>query len=301
MHGFGLNHHNIDHLIGPGRPLDSKKYFIVCVDTLGNTQTAFEHSTSPTNSGLKMQFPLFNGRDQVNAAHKLLTESIGIRHLLASTGISWGGYQSMQLAVSYPDFVDGIVPIVGTALWSVERTFRGAWMLWILRTCAGWDGGNYSENPKECATNAISKLIPMLYSEEWWRQYVDVPEAYTRWRIAWGEYYLDIQDARDLYYGIRAVSLGWLGDTPGFNDDYLAALRSIKAKTLFITSKYDQFYSPQQIDLQAKTIPDARVVTIDSVAGHMICCSGDPQATRAVGLALGDFLTQLTARRNARN
>jgi homoserine O-acetyltransferase len=207
----------------------------------------------------------------------------------------------MQLAVSYPDFVDGIVPIVGTALWSVERTFRGAWMLWILRTCAGWDGGNYSENPKECATNAISKLIPMLYSEDWWRQYVDVPEAYTRWRIAWGEYYLDIQDARDLYYGIRAVSLGWLGDTPGFNDDYLAALRSIKAKTLFITSKYDQFYSPQQIDLQAKTIPDARVVTIDSVAGHMICCSGDPQATRAVGLALGDFLTQLTARRNARN
>lgn len=54
MHGFGLNHHQLDHLSGPGRPLDSHTDFIICADELGNTQTTFEHSTSPTNSGLKM-------------------------------------------------------------------------------------------------------------------------------------------------------------------------------------------------------------------------------------------------------
>lgn len=298
MHGFGANHHNIDHRIGPGKPLDSDKYFIVCVDTLGNSQTTFEHSTSPTNSGLKMQFPPFNGRDQVNAAYKLLTEGLGIRHLLASTGISWGGYQSMQLAVSYPDFVDGIVPIVGTALRATHGFFRGPWMLSIIRSCAGWDDGNYNENPRECATNAISALVPYFYSVEWWQRYIDAPEAYTRWRIAWGDYYLDIQDARDLYYHIQVYGRGWLGDTPGFNNDVQAVLRSIRAKTLFITSPYDQFYTPGQIDAQARAIPHARVVSIDSIAGHLICCSGDPQATRAMGLALGEFLTELTEQRN---
>ena len=61
------NHHQFDHLIGPGRPLDTDKYFIICPDELGNTQTTFEHSTSPTNSGLKMKFPVYNGRDKVKA------------------------------------------------------------------------------------------------------------------------------------------------------------------------------------------------------------------------------------------
>ena len=68
LHGFGANHHQFDHLIGPGRPLDTDKYFIICPDALGATQTTFEHSTSPTNSGLKMKFPFYNGRDMVKAA-----------------------------------------------------------------------------------------------------------------------------------------------------------------------------------------------------------------------------------------
>jgi homoserine O-acetyltransferase/O-succinyltransferase len=81
MHGFGLNHHQVDHLICPGRPLDTDKYFIICSDSLGNTQNTFEHSTSPTNSGLKMAFPAYNLRDRVKAEHKLVTEGLGIPRL----------------------------------------------------------------------------------------------------------------------------------------------------------------------------------------------------------------------------
>jgi pimeloyl-ACP methyl ester carboxylesterase len=143
MHGYGANHHSGDHLIGPGRPLDTEKYFIICSDSLGATQTTFEHSTSPTNSGLKMKFPFYNGRDRVRAEYKLVTEGLGIPHLFAISGISDGAYYSVQFAVSYPDFMDGIFPISGGA-----RAPRGS----SLRLCCGRSSSPVPAGMKETTT-----------------------------------------------------------------------------------------------------------------------------------------------------
>ena len=123
QHGMAANHHSFDHMIGPGKPLDTDKYFIICPDALGATQTTFEHSTSPTNSGLKMTFPYYNLRDMVKANYRLLTQELGIPHLLAVTGVSMGAMQSVQFAVSYPDFMDAIFPIVGGALWGTDVAY----------------------------------------------------------------------------------------------------------------------------------------------------------------------------------
>jgi len=295
MHGWGLNHHQVDHLIGPGKPFDTDKYFIICTDELGNSQTSFEHSTSPTNSGLKMKFPAYNGRDKVKAEHKLITEALQIPHLLAVSGYSSGAQDTMQFAVSYPDFMDGILPMGGGAKDGTQGFFFGALYMSILETCAGWDGGNYDENPKQCAANALSTFVPYFYTREWWDQNIDTPESYTNWRNQMGAYYLDIQDARDLYYRMMAAGSGWAGDTPGFNGDFNAVLRSIKAKTLFIYNIRDQFYLPYQIDAQVKEIRDARAVAIDSPAGHLICCNADPNATHRLGEAIGQFLRELSA------
>jgi homoserine O-acetyltransferase len=297
QHGFGLNHHQGDHLIGPGRPLDTDKYFIICTDELGNTNTTFEHSSSPTNSGLKMRFPAYNGRDRTKAKHKLLTQALGIAHLLAVTGISDGAEQSIQFSVSYPDFMDGSFPISGGVLGGTQGFFFVPLMLSVIESCDGWDGGDYDENPAQCATNALSVLISHFYTRDWWEQYVDTPEAYTKWRNQWGDYYLDIQDARDLYYSAMKWGRGWVGDTPGFGDDLFAALGSIKAKTLFIHSPHDQFVPPHYVEIQVNAIPDARAVAIDSNAGHLICCNADPQADRRMGQAIREFLKELQVKR----
>jgi homoserine O-acetyltransferase len=166
-HGFAAHHHFFDHMIGPGRPLDTDKYFIICPDLLGATQTGYEHTTSATNSGLKMKFPFFNQRDRVNASHRLVTETLGIPHLLAVTGISSGAEDGLQYAVSYPQFIDGIIPVSGGALWSAGFS-RGRLAQSILETCIGWADGNYDVNPQPCATNAISQWVPYLYTQEWW-------------------------------------------------------------------------------------------------------------------------------------
>ena len=112
----------------------------------------------------------------------------------------------MQFAVSYPDFMDGIFPIVGGTPFTTQGPLIGSQMISVIESCGGWDGGNYDENPKACAATALSELMPYFYTRDWWEQNVDTPEAYTRWRNAWGAYYLDIQDARDLYYRTMAGS-----------------------------------------------------------------------------------------------
>src|SRR3954468_14000131 len=73
------NHHRLDFLIGPGKALDTDKYFIICTDAIANGLT-----TSPSNSTAqpRMQFPKFLIRDMVVSQHRLMTEHLGIDHVV---------------------------------------------------------------------------------------------------------------------------------------------------------------------------------------------------------------------------
>ncbi len=93
------NHHRLDFLIGPGKALDPTRYFIVATDAIGNGLT-----TSPSNSTSqpRMQFPRFLIRDMVASQHRLLTEHLGVKHVVAVIGPSMGGMQALQWGVSHP-------------------------------------------------------------------------------------------------------------------------------------------------------------------------------------------------------
>ncbi|WP_158600241.1 alpha/beta fold hydrolase [Fibrisoma montanum] len=95
----------------PGNIADSTRYFTIVVDALGNGV-----SSSPSNSTTQpgAQFPQFSIRDMVRSEYELVTKHLGLTHLHTVTGISMGGMQSFEWLVTYPDFVDHVVPIVGT-------------------------------------------------------------------------------------------------------------------------------------------------------------------------------------------
>src|SRR2546423_7950277 len=76
---ISANHHRLDFMIGPGKALDTDKYFIICTDAISNGLT-----TSPSNSKSqpRMQFPKFVMRDMVESQYRLLKEKLGIDHLV---------------------------------------------------------------------------------------------------------------------------------------------------------------------------------------------------------------------------
>ena len=139
------NHHRLDFLIGPGKALDTDKYFIVCTDAIGNGLT-----TSPSNSTAQphMKFPKFLIRDMVTSQKRLM-EHLGIDHVVAVVGPSMGGMQTLQWGVSYPDFMDSLValvPLARTPAWTVTvlEATRKAIML-----DPAWRNGDYAEPPEQ--------------------------------------------------------------------------------------------------------------------------------------------------------
>ena len=99
------------HQIGPGKLVDSSKYFVILVDSFGNGV-----SSSPSNSALQPgdRFPRFTIADMVESQHQLLTRVLGLTHLHAVVGVSMGGMQVFEWMTRHPDFMDKGVSIVGS-------------------------------------------------------------------------------------------------------------------------------------------------------------------------------------------
>jgi homoserine O-acetyltransferase len=97
--------------VGPGRLVDTSRFFVILVDALGNGV-----ASSPSNSRRQPggAFPRFTIRDMVEAQYRLVTDTLKLTRLHAIVGISMGGMQAFEWMVSYPDFTSRVVTIVGS-------------------------------------------------------------------------------------------------------------------------------------------------------------------------------------------
>ena len=142
--------------IGSNKLVDSTKYFVIAVDALGNGV-----SSSPSNSQSqpRMKFPKFTIRDMVNTQHELLTKTLHLNHVKAVMGISMGGMQTFQWIVSYPDFMDKAIPIVGSPQPTpYDLVFIRA-QLRAITNDPDWNNGNYTNNPARVAEAEFLALI----------------------------------------------------------------------------------------------------------------------------------------------
>ncbi len=92
-------------LFGPGGPLDARNHYIILPDGIGHG------GSSRPSDGLRMQFPQYTYNDMVKAQHLLLTEHLGVDHLLLVTGTSMGGMHTWLWGCMFPTFMDALFPL----------------------------------------------------------------------------------------------------------------------------------------------------------------------------------------------
>ena len=136
-------------VVGPGRPLDTDKYFILCVNVLsGCMGSAGPMETDPaTGKPYGLNFPVITVADMVRA-QKMLIDHLGIPKLFCVTGGSMGGMQALQWASSYPERVFSAVPIATAARHSAQNiAFHEVGRQEIMAD-PDWCGGDYLNQGK---------------------------------------------------------------------------------------------------------------------------------------------------------
>lgn len=250
-------------LVGPGQPIDSERWFVVCPNMLGSSYgSTGPGSLNPaTGRPWGSDFPRITVRDIV-AAQKGLLDSLGVRRLAAVAGPSLGGYQALQWAVSHPEMVDRVVAAV-TAPYNPAGAVSSGPLQARLSAEPAWNDGHP-------APGAMVELLTALRIDTLTRYGVDT-ELTPR-----------IPDPAQRAAEIRRLARHWAeGFDPGSlvtlalaaeAFDLRAQLASIRAPLLIVNSRTDAVFSPQLVREFAPLLDAAAVpwsyVELDSEKGH---------------------------------
>ncbi len=134
-------------LIGPGRPLDTDRFFVACANVIGGCMgTTGPASTNPeTGRPFGLDFPLVTIRDMVRSQAMLL-DRLGIESLFAVVGGSMGGMQVLQWAATYPERVFAALPIATGARHSAQNIAFHEVGRQAVMADPDWRGGRYLDH-----------------------------------------------------------------------------------------------------------------------------------------------------------
>lgn len=256
---------NWPQLVGPGLAIDSDRMFVVSSNMLGSSwgSTGPRDTDPRTGKPYGPAFPRFAVSDIVRA-QKLLLDSLGVRHLVAVAGPSYGGYQAFQWAVQYPHFMRGIVAAISSPK-SAAGPGPTHKLIAELAADANWNDGWYYERGGIEPTLVKHRIATL-------RRYgIEAQLATT------------IADAQRRGQAIEQIARQW---ARVFDANSMVVLRRaledfdttphfhrIKAKVLYVLSRTDQLFPPSiaaavMRHLDAAGV-DARYFEIDSELGHM--------------------------------
>lgn len=281
-----------DSIIGPGKAIDTNKYFVISSDTLVNLGandptviTTGPASTNPdTGKPYGMDFPIVTIRDFIEV-QKRLVESLGIKKLHMVAGASMGALQTFEWAATYPEMVGRAMPVI--AFGEADANLI-AWLdIWAspIRLDPNWNKGDYYGKTPPDAGLAQALKIVTLHANHWdwanktfgrkWAKEGENPASGFDKRFSI-EAVLDgagaarakISDANHFLYLVKANQLFVAGG--GTLDE---GVKKIKAPVLLIHSPKDLVFPPGGVDdtaarLKATGVP-VEQIQLKGDRGHL--------------------------------
>lgn len=281
-----------DAYVGEDHALDPSKYFIVCVNQIGNGLSTSPHNT-PDESISMSKFPHVRIGDDVVAQERLLREHFGIEQLQLVVGGSMGAQQTYEWAVRFPDKVLRAAPIAGTAKNTPHDFLFTETLNEQIWSDPGWTGGEYSSN-----TEVVDGLkrhahlwATMGFSTEFWKQekwaalgFASKEDFLTNFL----EPYFTAMDPNDLLCNAWKWQRGDVSRHT--NGDLAKALARVTAKTFVMPISEDMFFPPRDCAHEASLLPNGELRIVEDVHGHLGLFAIDPNYMPQIDANLRELL-----------
>lgn len=261
-----------DELIGPGKPIDTDRHFVVCTDLLSGMRvkvdtvvTTGPRSLDPT-TGVPYgpRFPRVTWRDQV-AAQRAVLDAFGVRHLKLVTGPSMGGMLALQWAVTHPGYMDAVLAVSAPIEFSAQERLGFQSSGAAIRSDPLWLFGDYLRygvEPDYGMAWALYGLSDLSNGEAFylpfrWASYLREAQRYD------ANHYLQTIDLHTAYA---------LGSEYG---SMQLGMRRITAPVILLGSEDDDFITPDDLEDAATSLRAAGVraqrVLFAGQHGHLSC------------------------------
>jgi homoserine O-acetyltransferase len=292
-----------DSVIGPGKPIDTKKYFVICANFLGSCygSTGPSSINPATDKPYALNFPLVTVSDWVKTQAQLL-DRLGIPRLLAVLGGSIGGQQALEWALAYPERVEKCMVLAASARLSAQGLAFNAVGRFSIMSDPGFNWGEYYGTRGPQAGLAAARMLAHItyLSEEGMHEKFGrrankgkegfgaefEVESYLNYQ---GRAFVERFDANSYLYITRAMdyydaAAQWGGG------DLVEACKRIKSEMMVVSFSSDWLYPPAHCrDLALALSRNGRAVSyveVPSQYGH----DAFLVETKPVGHLLRNFL-----------
>lgn len=288
---FGGYHSDTEAMMQPGRFISTEKYFIIVPNLLGNGLSSSPSNTPPPFD--KAGFPAISLYDNVVCQHRLVTEKLGLEKISLVVGFSMGAQQAFQWGALYPNMVENIAPLCGSARTSAHNKLFLESCKLALCLDSDFKQGWYATPPIK-GIQAFSRIhASWSFSQDFFRE-----EEYRKMGLssvedvsAFIEGYFRQKDANDLLAMLQTWHNADVSQNPVFKGDLEQALGSITARAIVMPCETDLYFRTKDNELEVAKMPNAELRPIPSIWGHMAPFGVNQPDNLFIDRALADLLS----------
>jgi homoserine O-acetyltransferase/O-succinyltransferase len=257
-------------VIGPGRPIDTDRYYVVMVDPLGTW------GDSKPSDGLGIKFPQYSYFDMVQANYRMLHDGLKIAHAALVTGVSMGGTQTYVWGVMHPEFASALMPIGGTTQSDAEDPV-GNWTFQLMTAAIESDpvwqanNGDYYNLPKEKHPQAgvafgwsVLGLTGYDFAFRSSQSFASVQPEVFYWDPPNQKAGSSVTNRAKLYDAVDLVWRNRVGEQHNINAD----LWRIQARTMVMHITNDNWLNFKLAERAVDRIPGADLISEESPVAH---------------------------------